>query len=191
MYEGNIKQSLITDRNPIELMALRYIQPNSKVGVIQNSNFKSSWWLPAPETNIKLGLSDGSSGNIGDHDFLTVSVNSKCQNPFFVVNAYYVKLPEGVEYVGGGRSENFAVWKLGMGQSHDFPFHLGRVWGPCTVLCWWDARFIDSDYSDIRQPTIKYISSGYKEIFGKSSMVVIGGTYPWDANTNSVCKFIR
>ena len=191
LYEDNkLKQSLIMDKNPIKIITSNYIYSNIK--------YKSSWWLPSPETNIDLSLSGNPTGNVGDTDFLTVSVNSECQEPYFVVNAYYVKLPEGVEYIGGGGNPSdsvpahgFGILHLDEGEYHDFAFHLGRVYGPCTVLVWYDARFLDSDYSDSKRVTIEYTSPGTKTIYGKSSITVIGLTYPWDVDSDSVCKVVR
>ena len=89
------------------------------------------------------------------------TVNIEVDNVIFAdgLTSYFLKLPNNVQYINvydGNQPNN--VWNLETSDDFVFIPNYGIVYGPATVLYWWDLHLFG--YHEKIKVKVKYLSSG-------------------------------
>ncbi len=80
------------------------------------------------------------------------------------LTSYFLKLPNNVQYINvyDGKQPN-DVWNLETSDDFVFIPNYGIVYGPATVIYWWDFHLFD--YNEKIKVKVKYLSSGTYQLF--------------------------
>ena len=102
------------------------------------------------------------------------------------LTSYFLKLPNNVQYINvyDGKQPN-NVWNLETSDDFVFIPNYGIVYGPATVLYWWDLHLFD--YNEKIKVKVKYLSSGtYQPYAFDHVMEILSGFSAYDDDSFSV-----
>lgn len=102
------------------------------------------------------------------------------------LTSYFLKLPNNVQYINvyDGKQPN-DVWNLETSDDFVFIPNYGIVYGPATVIYWWDLHMFD--YNEKIKVKVKYLSSGTYQLFAFDHVMEIAlGFSAWDDDSSSV-----
>jgi len=116
------------------------------------------------------------------------TVNIEVDNFIFAdgLTSYFLKLPNNVQYINvyDGKQPN-NVWNLETSDDFVFIPNYGIVYGPATVLYWWDLHLFD--YNEKIKVKVKYLSSGtYQPYAFDHVMEILSGFSAYDDDSFSV-----